>query len=156
MAATYIERLIDVTPYTRTKYKTHLEMHLDVLEMPVDVITADDIARWVAWMQIEAPVRGAKKAGYSPKTIKNAHGFLSSVLSYAVKRGLRADNGADAITGDRLICPTVGLPPAAVIADTVRSFSHLCSSDSRITMVLTADRSATVVAWFVNPERMIT
>lgn len=94
MAATYIERLIDVTPYTRTKYKTHLEMHLDALEMPVDVITTDDIARWVAWMQNEAPVRGAKKTGYSPKTIKNAHGFLSSVLSHAVKRGLRADNPA--------------------------------------------------------------
>lgn len=45
-------------------------------------------------MQNEAPVRAAKKTGHSPKTIKNAHGFLSSVLSHAVKRGLRADNPA--------------------------------------------------------------
>ncbi|WP_044494852.1 hypothetical protein [Nesterenkonia massiliensis] len=99
VAATYIERLIDVTPYTRTKYKTHLEMPLDTFEMPVDVITADDIARWVVWMQNEAPVRAAKKTGHSPKTIKNARGFLSSVLSHAVKRGLRSSAGFGPVTG---------------------------------------------------------
>lgn len=94
VAHEHVERLIDVAPYTKTKYRTHLEHHLGQLDIPVDRITADDIARWVAWMQTSATVRGAMKSGYSPKTIKNAHGFLSSVLAYAVKRGLRADNPA--------------------------------------------------------------
>lgn len=94
VADEHIGRLIDVTPYTKTKYRTHLEHHLGQLDIPVDRISSDDIARWVAWMHNDAPVRGGDKSGYSPKTIKNAHGFLASVMGYAVRRGYRVDNPA--------------------------------------------------------------
>lgn len=94
VAVEHIDRLIDVTPYTKTKYRTHLDQHLSQLDIPVDQISGDDISRWVAWMHNDAPIRGGGKLGYSPKTIKNAHGFLSSVLAYAVRRKLRAENPA--------------------------------------------------------------
>ena len=98
VAAEYIERLIDVSDFTIGSYKRHVANHLPRLNMPVDRITEDDVARWVSWMHKDAPngkgEDGDVKHGYSPKTIKNAHGFLHSVLIYAVKRGYRTGDPA--------------------------------------------------------------
>lgn len=94
VAAEHILRLIDVTPYTRTKYQTHIDHHFKHLDMPIDRITEDDIARWVSWMFNDAPVRGKTDPGYAQKTISNAHSFLSAVLAYAVKRGYCPKNVA--------------------------------------------------------------
>lgn len=93
VAAEHIERLIDVTPYTKTKYRQAVARHFPRLDVPVDQITEDDVVRWVAWMSEAAP--NGKQAGYSPKTIQNSHGLLHSVLGYAVRRGHRAGNPAD-------------------------------------------------------------
>ncbi|WP_258933177.1 site-specific integrase [Nesterenkonia pannonica] len=79
----YIGNLIDTADYTRTKYRTYMRHHLHVIDHPVDTIGEEDIARWVAWMHREG--KGGK--GYAPKTIKNTHGYLSSLLRYAVKLG---------------------------------------------------------------------
>ncbi|WP_070158481.1 tyrosine-type recombinase/integrase [Nesterenkonia sp. PF2B19] len=90
VAEAHISRLIDVSDFTIGQYRRSARLHLSRLDMPVDQITDDDIARWVSWMSKEA--RDGK--GYSPKTIKNAHGLLHSVLAFAVKRGHRSDNPA--------------------------------------------------------------
>lgn len=91
VAEAHISRLIDTTPYTATKYRQAVRTHLQMLDIPVDQVTEDDIVRWVAWMNNEA--RGGK--GYAAKTIKNTHGLLYSIMAYAVKRGHRPDNPAD-------------------------------------------------------------
>ncbi|WP_255545806.1 MULTISPECIES: hypothetical protein [unclassified Nesterenkonia] len=94
IAAEHIARLIDVAPYTRHKYRNHIQHHLPHLDIPVDQITEDDVARWAAWLSNEAQVRGRKTPGYAAKTIHHAHGFLYSVLAYAVKRSYCASNAA--------------------------------------------------------------
>lgn len=62
--------------------------------LPLDAITRDDVTEWVAW-QRRQPSRGGKP--YAPKSIKNAHGFLSSVLASAVERDLIPKNVARGI-----------------------------------------------------------
>lgn len=76
--------------------------------MPLDAITAEDVAGWVAWQRAQETVRSARarekaRAAGLPepacvlvaqKTIRNAHGLLSSVLQAAVERGHIAANPA--------------------------------------------------------------
>lgn len=75
--------------------------HYAPLDAPIDTITEDDIARWVAWMATEGkPLRSKKtgevlsRSGYAPKSIKNSHGFLYSVFRWSIRRGYRLDNPA--------------------------------------------------------------
>lgn len=93
VAVEHIDRLIDVTPYTKSKYRQQAKTHYAAIDMPVDRITQDDITRWVAWMAEQAP--NGRSFGYAPKTIKNSHALLHSILSYAVKRRYCASNPAD-------------------------------------------------------------
>jgi len=59
--------------------------------LPLDAITAETVREWVAW-QRRQPARGGRT--YSPKSIRNAHGLLSSVLGSAVDAEVIAKNPA--------------------------------------------------------------
>lgn len=58
---------------------------------PAETLDEQDISNWVAWQRQQQTVRGTR---YSAKTIKNAHGLLSSVLAHAVKQKLIPENVA--------------------------------------------------------------
>ncbi|GAA1453496.1 tyrosine-type recombinase/integrase [Nesterenkonia lacusekhoensis] len=103
VAELHMSRLIDVAPFTLRTYRQTLRLHLHPLDVPVDTITEDDVARWVSWMQREGKQTISQRtgevvsrSGYSPKTIKNSHGFLYSVLQFAIKRGhIKTNPAAD-------------------------------------------------------------
>lgn len=88
VAHQHIERLRNVEPYTKTKYRSNVKNHWAHLDAPVDMLHEDDIDRWITWMTDTA--RGGK--GYSPKTIANSHGLLYSVFEYAIKKKHREHN----------------------------------------------------------------
>lgn len=72
-ALVHIDRLIDVAPSTRQRYRSYLTNHTATLNAaPVDTITEDDFHHWV---------RDRMDAGLAPKTIKNVCGLLAAVLS---------------------------------------------------------------------------
>lgn len=52
-------------------------------ELPLNVITKQDVARWVTWQESQPSTRTAG-ATISSKTMKNCHGVLSVVLNEAV------------------------------------------------------------------------
>lgn len=68
--------------------------------MPVDEITSDLVAEWIAWQRRQETFRSARSrakaeregrplpepAFWAPKSITNAQGFLSDVLDYAVSK----------------------------------------------------------------------
>lgn len=85
VADEHMKRLVDITPGTLNTYHRMLDNHLLPAfgEMPIDQITEDDVAGWVAHM---------RDLGRSPKTIRNVHGLLFSVMRTAVKRKHRPDN----------------------------------------------------------------
>ncbi len=74
------------TEYRRLAARTWLPM---LGAIPVDFLTRDDVARWVGKA---ASSRGRSGRLLAAKTIANAHGLLSAVVSSAVAAGLRADN----------------------------------------------------------------
>ena len=59
--------------------------------LPLDAITADVVTGWVAWQRQQTTVRSKP---YSPKSIRNAHGLLSTVLAAAVRAELIGYNRA--------------------------------------------------------------
>jgi len=59
--------------------------------LPLDTIGRDAVTAWVAWQRRQTTVRGRP---YSPKSIANAHGLLSSVLASAVDAELIGRNVA--------------------------------------------------------------
>lgn len=87
--------------------------------MPLDAITREDVIEWVAWQRRQethrskiarakaarhndtckpgGEVNTPKVQTYSPKSIKNAHGLLSSVLASAVESGRITKNVAKGI-----------------------------------------------------------
>jgi len=88
MLATHVGGLTGIQQGTRDEYhsmaaRTWLPM---LGGLRVDELTKDDVARWV---------NAADRAGHlAPKSIKNAHGLLSSVLETAVADGKAARNPA--------------------------------------------------------------
>lgn len=101
VAERYITSLIDCEPFTLKTYRQLVRDHYEPLDAPVDTITEDDVARWVAWMASEGKPKRSKRtgevisrSGYSPKSIKNSHGFLFSIFRWAIRRGYRLDNPA--------------------------------------------------------------
>ena len=53
-------------------------------EMPLDAISRDDVREWMTW---QLGTASAKGGSLSPKSIKNAQGLLSTVLTAAVEAG---------------------------------------------------------------------
>ena len=103
----HITRLSDVEPATRAKYRSMFKNYLaeSLGPMPVDMITEDDIAEWISDLQED---------NKSPKTIRNVHGLLNSVMLTAVKRRHRADNP----------CAETRLPKANRTADNITFLTH--------------------------------
>lgn len=66
-----------VADYRRMAERTFL---VNLGDLPIDEITRDDVADWVAW-QRKQPARGG--GTYAPKSIANAQRLLSSVLQSA-------------------------------------------------------------------------
>lgn len=103
----HITRLSDVEPATRAKYRSMFKNYLaeSLGPMPVDMITEDDIAEWISDLQED---------NKSPKTIRNVHGLLNSVMLTAVKRRHRVDNP----------CAETRLPKANRTADNITFLTH--------------------------------
>jgi integrase len=88
----HIEHLIGVRKSTLYDYRAYAKNDIvpALGELPLMVLSCDDIARWVQVMV---------EKGASGKTIANKHGFLSSVLNAAVRAGHIPTNPA---AGQRL------------------------------------------------------
>ena len=96
--ATWLERHLEglsasatpgtVAEYRRMAARTWLPR---LGHMPLDAIRREDVVDWVGW-QRQQTARGGKP--YSPKSIANAHGLLSSVLASAVDAEVIARNVA--------------------------------------------------------------
>jgi integrase len=88
----HIEHLTGVRKSTLYDYRAYAKNDIvpTLGELPLIVLSGDDIARWVQFM--------AEK-GASGKTIANKHGFLSSALNAAVRAGHIPSNPA---AGQRL------------------------------------------------------
>jgi integrase len=77
VAEDYIATRTGVQQATLKRYEAMVRNDLaPLVDMDVDRIDADDVARWVQAME---------KAGVSGKTISNKHGFLSGVMKRAVR-----------------------------------------------------------------------
>lgn len=85
IADKHIQQLTDVTSGTRAKYRSQLKNYLikPFGGIPIDKIDQDDISDWIIDMS---------ESDKSPKTIRNAHGLLNSIMKTAVERGHRPDN----------------------------------------------------------------
>ncbi|TAP26817.1 site-specific integrase [Arthrobacter sp. S41] len=85
VAVQHLRRLSDITVHTMHTYERMIENHFkgNIGDIPCDMLSEEDIAEWVMWM------RGKD---LSPKTIKNVHGFLYSVMGTAIYKGHRPDN----------------------------------------------------------------
>lgn len=77
--------LSGITPGTREGYaQIAARSFLRVLgDLPLNVITKQDVARWVSWQEAQPSVRTAGST-VSAKTMKNYHGLLSAILAEAV------------------------------------------------------------------------
>lgn len=92
-----------ITPGTAADYKRMAERtFLRTLgDIPADQITEDDLIGWIAWQLQQPTVAWEKKAAklaeedkpappvetYTPKSVRNAHGLLSSMLSTLEETG---------------------------------------------------------------------
>ena len=78
VAKRHLARLTDLTPYTMQTYRRDLRLHISphLGHIPVEQLTADDVAAWIVALQA---------TGLAPKSIKNIHGLLSAVMSSAVR-----------------------------------------------------------------------
>lgn len=94
----YVRRLTSTGPDTQTRYLKQLASLVDWLrtikgvEPTIENVTGDDDRDWIV---------SRRKAGMSPKTIANYHGFLSALFKSAVGKGLITRNP----------CQGVKLPP---------------------------------------------
>ena len=77
-ATEHIESLSGVQGGTKARYRAYVRNDLGRLgPLPLTAVTPDAVSRWVTAMHEEG--------GASGKTIKNKHGFLSSVFEHAVR-----------------------------------------------------------------------
>lgn len=85
VADTHLRRLSDIAVHTRHTYERMIENHIKpkLGSIPSEMLSEEDLAEWVMWM---------REKKLSPKTIKNVHGFLYSIMSTAVYKGYRPDN----------------------------------------------------------------
>lgn len=75
--------LSGVSEATPRRYRAYMRNDFaDLAPIPLDSISDEVITRWI---------QRAEKAGASPKTIANKHGFLSGILAQAVGRHLEAN-----------------------------------------------------------------
>jgi integrase len=91
-------RLTGIERGTRAGYRSIADRSLIPIlgDLPVDAITKADVGRWVSWQEAQMSARrtNGKAVPISPKTVKNYHALLSSVLAAAVEAKHRPDNPA--------------------------------------------------------------
>lgn len=87
--------LSGVTPGTRDGYRQIAERSfLQTLgPYPLDTITKQDVAGWVAWQEAQPSTRYPQRM-VAAKTVRNYHGLLSAILSAAVDATLINANPA--------------------------------------------------------------
>lgn len=85
VAQQHLKRLTDITVHTMHTYERMIENHIvdKIGNIPADMLSEEDMAEWVMWM---------REKKLTPKTIKNVHGFIYSIMATAIYRGYRADN----------------------------------------------------------------
>lgn len=85
VAGMHLKRLTNIGEHAMGDYERMLRQHiLPVLgDIPIDMVSEEDVADWIS---------GMKDKGLAPKTIKNVHGLLFSIMKTAVSKRLRADN----------------------------------------------------------------
>jgi len=94
----YLTRSHDITPGTADDYKRIFERSTITEQMgslPVSVVTDDDVHAWLRHRS--TMISKQTGGGLSPKTIRNEHGILSTVLEHAVKRGWATTNPAKGV-----------------------------------------------------------
>lgn len=69
-----------IADYRRVANRTWMD-HLG--DLPIDQVTSDMVAEWVAWQRRQKTRRGTK---YSSKSIKNAHAILSAVYQVEISQ----------------------------------------------------------------------
>ncbi len=76
----HVDRLTGVEKGTLARYRAYIRNDIEdgIGDIPLTVLSRDDVARWVAEMTED---------GASGKTIANKHGFLAGALSVAVRDG---------------------------------------------------------------------
>ncbi|WP_284294504.1 tyrosine-type recombinase/integrase [Luteimicrobium album] len=80
----HVDSLTGVTSGTTGRYRAYIANDLGALgELPLTAVDPSAIGRWV---------KDLEKSKASGKTIKNKHGFVSSAMQAAVKRGLIPSN----------------------------------------------------------------
>ena len=85
VARLHLNQLSNVTPYTLQTYDRYLRVHLIPAFGHLDIqqITDDDVSAWVSV---------ARSSGLAPKTVRNIHGLLHSIIKTAIRKGHRADD----------------------------------------------------------------
>lgn len=85
VATQHLKRLSDIAVHTMHTYERMIENHITpkLGSIPCDMLSEEDLADWVTWM---------REKKLSPKTIKNVHGFLYSIMKTAIYKGHRPDN----------------------------------------------------------------
>lgn len=94
----YIAAAPDITPGTAAEYRRVLSRSgLDerLGAFPVSMIDRVDVEQWV--QARAAGVSAKTKRRVSPKTIRNEHGLLSSLLQHAVARGWATANACEKV-----------------------------------------------------------
>lgn len=123
----------DATPGTIDEYrKMAARTWLPRLgALPLDGITREAVTEWVAWQRRQPTRRGTP---YSPKSIRNAHGLLSSVLASAVQYEHLTRN----------VARGVGLPDDAAEHD-----MEVLTEDEWVRLVEAMDPHYRPLAWFL-------
>lgn len=99
----YIAAAPDITPGTAGEYRRVLVRSglSDTLgALPVDLIDRRDVETWVQTRAAQTTARSAGKDVpelVSPKTLRNEHGLLSTLLAHAVSRGWTTANAAKGV-----------------------------------------------------------
>ncbi|QJC22040.1 tyrosine-type recombinase/integrase [Arcanobacterium buesumense] len=78
--------------YRRVAKRTWLKFFPD--KMPISTLTKTAVESWIAWQRSQPTRTGGF---YSPKSIRNAQGILSSVCEYAIEQGIISSNPAKGV-----------------------------------------------------------
>lgn len=87
--------LTGIEPATRANYRRIIEQTMIPMlgDIPLDVVTRQDIGKWVAWQEAQPSKINPSKT-ISAKTVQNHHAVLSSVFKSAIEHGLISTNPA--------------------------------------------------------------
>lgn len=81
----HVDMLTGIDEYTIKRYRDAVRLHFGPSfgSLKISAVDHEDVVKWIRHMQ---------RRGFSPKTINNHHGLLSSAMQSAVRKKLRTDN----------------------------------------------------------------